>query len=707
MAGVRRMTASSYGSWLLQLPALAPWSAFDGDSSTAWVAGVARTSVGQWVQADLARPMAPARLEVRLLEDGPWRPIVRRLRVTTAAGSAVTGVRADESLQRLVVPAGPTSWVRIGFDRVVGERPGGAAAGIRNVALTTTGGAVRATPWVQVPQERSQLAAFAGANAPPPTFAFARLRADPRNPLDRDAETQLRRRFDMARAAAMRLAVQATPARGRRLDGLLSFSRGIRVSGSSSWNGLPGYRPQNALDGSVRTTWVANPPQPLPARTPTAPGDRGLAARGRVVPTISPVPAMTDLRPTLRLRWARRHHLSHLRIVRADASFAAPPLRIHLASPQGERDVVVPPTGRMRFRTLFTNRVTVTFPRVAARFTTTGVAGAPRIRLALGLRELAFPALRHLRTVALAPRARLRLRCGQGPTIALDGRRIRTAVTARAGDLVALRPLPVRPCVRDRSVHLASGGHALAGLGGSAFTVSSITLRPVGEPAAPPRASRRVRIGRWDADRRAVAVGPGAAAYLAVRENFNSGWQARLAGRRLRAVRLDGWQQGFLLPAGPGGTVDLRFAPDRGYRAALAAGAALLVVLVALALAPVGRTAAAAPPRGRALAAARRPQLRGRALAAGMFGTAAVALVSWPAAFAVPALIVFGRRAPRVVAWLPGLLALAAATVAAATLDPYPGAPAGGFGATAQALTALALASLAASLCTPRPKEQP
>ena len=734
MAGIRRVTASSYGSWLLELPALAPSSAFDGDNSTAWVAGAAATSVGQWIQADLGRPVAPSHLEIRLLEDGPWRPMVTRLRVTTAAGSTVSSVRPDESLQRLGVPAGRTSWLRIGFDRVVRERHGGATAGIREVVLTTPGGAVGATPWIQVPQERSQLAAAARGGAPAPSFAFTRLRADPRNPLDRDEETQLRRRFDMPRAATMRLRVQATPARGPKLDALLSFSRGLHVSGSSSWNGLPGYRPENALDGSVRTTWVAAPPQPPPARTPAAPGDRGLAAHGRAAPTISPAPAMTDPRPTLRLSWPRRRHLSHLRIVRADPSFAAAPLRIHLASPQDERDVAVPPSGRMRFRTLFTDRVTVTFPRVAPRFTSTGVPGLPRARLPLGLRELAFPALRDLRAVALTPRTTLRLPCGQGPTIQLDGRRIRTAVSARAGDLVAVRALAVRPCVRDRSIHLASGRHALAGLGGGAFTVSSVTLRPADEPA-PRAAARGVRITRWDAAHRTVAVGPGSAAYLAVRENFNSGWRAQLAERRLQPIRLDGWQQGFLLPAGSGGTVDLSFGPDRGYRAALAAGAALLVLLLALALAPGRRAPSAsqasprgpaltadrtapprgialtadrtAPPRGPALTADRTAPPRGRVLATAVLGTAAVALVCWPAAFAVPALVLLARRAPRVAPWLPGALALAAGVVAAATLDPYPGDQAGAFGAPAQALTALALASLAASLCRPRPKEQP
>ena len=57
--------------------------------------------------------------------------------------------------------------------------------------------------------------------------------------------------------------------------------------------------------------------------------------------------------------------------------------------------------------------------------------------------------------------------------------------------------------------------------------------------------------------------------------------------------------------------------------------------------------------------------------------------------------------------WLVGVPVLAAGVVAAATVDAYPGDRAGSFGAVAQTLTALGLATLAAASCIPRPKEQP
>ena len=50
-------------------------------------------------------------------------------------------------------------------------------------------------------------------------------------------------------------------------------------------------------------------------------------------------------------------------------------------------------------------------------------------------------------------------------------------------------------------------------------------------------------------------------------ENFNPGWRAVVDGRQLRAVRLDGWKQAWLLPAGTAGVVTLTYLPNAIYRA--------------------------------------------------------------------------------------------------------------------------------------------
>ena len=68
-------------------------------------------------------------------------------------------------------------------------------------------------------------------------------------------------------------------------------------------------------------------------------------------------------------------------------------------------------------------------------------------------------------------------------------------------------------------------------------------------------------------------------------QNENAGWTATLNGKALRPARLDGWQQGFVLPAGKGGVVTLTFKPVKFYHVwiILSAAAALGLVLIAFA----------------------------------------------------------------------------------------------------------------------------
>ncbi len=69
---------------------------------------------------------------------------------------------------------------------------------------------------------------------------------------------------------------------------------------------------------------------------------------------------------------------------------------------------------------------------------------------------------------------------------------------------------------------------------------------------------------------------------LALRENFNPGWDASTDGRSLDPVVVDGWRQGWRLRQDTQpDIVTVRFAPDDVYRVALLAGLVLLVALIA------------------------------------------------------------------------------------------------------------------------------
>jgi arabinofuranan 3-O-arabinosyltransferase len=95
---------------------------------------------------------------------------------------------------------------------------------------------------------------------------------------------------------------------------------------------------------------------------------------------------------------------------------------------------------------------------------------------------------------------------------------------------------------------------------------------------------------RWDAESRAVEVAArDTTRLLVVPENANPGWVATLEGRRLDTRTVDGWQQGYLLPPGPTGVVELAFTPGPLYRAALLGGAAAVGLLLVLLAWPVRR----------------------------------------------------------------------------------------------------------------------
>ena len=131
-------------------------------------------------------------------------------------------------------------------------------------------------------------------------------------------------------------------------------------------------------------------------------------------------------------------------------------------------------------------------------------------------------------------------------------------------------------------------------------------------------------------------------AVLRVPQNHNAGWVARDAdGRVLSPIRLDGWQQGWVLPAGERTTVTAAFAPDRPYRIALLAGLVWRHLLVA----------------GLALATSVRHRHRARVRRARAAAADPAQVLPWPAVAGI-ALIAGGF----VLGW-PGLLAAAASVL--------------------------------------------
>ena len=118
--------------------------------------------------------------------------------------------------------------------------------------------------------------------------------------------------------------------------------------------------------------------------------------------------------------------------------------------------------------------------------------------------------------------------------------------------------VPARVCDSAR-LNLSAGVVALRGIEGLGVRTQRILLTPTSGAQAP-IASR----------------------VLATHQGANAGWQAQAGGHALTPITLDGWQQGFVLPAGVAAAdVTVRFAPNTPHRVGLAIGAfAVLAVMV-------------------------------------------------------------------------------------------------------------------------------
>ena len=209
------------------------------------------------------------------------------------------------------------------------------------------------------------------------------------------------------------------------------------------------------------------------------------------------------------------------------------------------------------------------------------------------------------------------LACGAAGSITVGNSRIPLSATFTSQQITDGAPVEAKPC-GDRSggssAEIPTGTVAVEASGGSGAVVQQVVL----------------------------GANPGASAgrYLITHQGANAGWQAQAGGRSLTAVTLDGWQQGFVLPAGvEAKDVTVTFTPNTAHRIGLAIGAlGVLALLIGWAATRGSRPAYRPGPMPAPLkdrphtAAAVLSALVVAVLASGLWGVAAAAV-----ALAVPA----------------------------------------------------------------------
>jgi arabinofuranan 3-O-arabinosyltransferase len=600
--GAGDITASSSGSSIFSLPEYDPANVFDGNSN-GWIAGSGSGAVGQWIQINFDHPIDPDGAAVQLLVK-PGLPLATALKVSTNRGSVITTTSQTTRAQPLKVAAGSASWLRVTIEGVNEAVAGGPEPGIQ--AITIPG--VHVALYLKPPEES------VGQGAKNVVFSFAATQVDPEAVLRLPPEQVMSRVFTTERAMQFAVSGSVLPRKGVALDDLISATPTgpppLSIAATSTFDNLPNLRPQNLVDGNVATNWVSE---------------------GRDA--------------TLTLRWPRLTTLTHLVLHFAISEVAAKPEKILLRTPSGATRALTVPTSRdsakLTFPALTTDVLYVSFPKVADTFVTDALGGS--VLAPVGLAELDFPALAKYQMTPPVTTEHFSAACGSGPPVTIDGISYPTSLTGTYGALENLDPLALKVCGVG-AVYLGAGTHHLVTpSAGPPFTITGLKLNS--EPPSDSSASasmatagRATHVLKWGPENRTLRIAPGATDYLEVHENYDVGWAATLGGKQLRPIVLDGWQQGFIVPAGDGGIVHLTFKPEGFYLISLAVGA--FGVLILLGLLFFGRRLRRASVALPDAVTWRRPVSRWAVL---VLVTAGVFVIGGPIAVAVPALFFVGR----------------------------------------------------------------
>ncbi|MGW5974067.1 alpha-(1-_3)-arabinofuranosyltransferase domain-containing protein [Streptomyces sp. NPDC055186] len=543
LRGARSVSASSYGNWLFHLPQYDPVNAFDGNPDTAWAEGSASSPDGQWLRIAFEdRYEMPDSIGVIPLPQDSVRAAATRVRVETERGAKTSFLRANGAKQDIKAPAGETRWMKLTIVDSVAQRTGLGGAGFSEIDLPD----VRVTRLLRLPTDSKESTAAA-------QVVSLHRSADPTGLSPTGAENGLHRLFTAGTAGAYEVAASAVAVPGEALDRLLyevapEQRARITATADSTARLGAGLTARNLTDGDLTTAWIA--------------GDR----------------------PVVRLSWDGKQPVDEI-VLAAAGGLSTRPTEVHVSSPDGAAIAGVDDNGMVRFPAITTDRLDITITRTAPLTLHNPVVGED-LDLPVGLTEVYVPALDEYRTPQPSADREFTLACGEGPVLAVDGRLHETGVKGTVGDLVERRPVEVTLCQEgeaDTALELSAGRHRIEAGDAGPLTVTALTLTRGTVPDVS-SAGRELTVEDWLGDRRELSVGSGAASYLTTYENYNKGWKATLNGEELTPVRLDGWQQGWLIPAGESGTVKLSYGPATLYDAALIGGGVGLAVLIGLAL---------------------------------------------------------------------------------------------------------------------------
>lgn len=617
-------------------PANSAAAAFDGDPSTAWVSSGLSSAVGQWMRLQFDTPHRD--LALRITTAKALGPDVSSIVVTTEAGSAVISDLTPGKTQTVTAPSGPTRWVQIrasttdngtagnqfalGEVEVINLATGQPMAIRHRVVLPAVSADTTVAGWF-LHQELSGRAACVNQPADGPTGE--RVRCASGLGIAPETPSLMTRALSVPSPTDVTPAVILRPRPGAGLDALLATPGTIRASGASSVNDPRGSA-QAAVDGDPGTVWTAAEPR-----------------------------TKRD-KPTLTVTLPAAERVESLRIV-APTDYPAAPREIAVDLGSGPQRATLGADGLVRLRPEVTDRITITVLKRTDLLDVNSLGFASPTPVGIAEVQI-YP----VPPVGVSADRAIDIGCDAGIGITVAGKVIGLSVHTSTAALRNGEPVVAQPCL-TAPVHLGAGEQELSINPGGAFTVESAWL-PTTVAPTPPETVTHPQVITWQSTARSMRIDPAPTQQVvSIPESTNPGWVAELGSRALDPVVVDGWQQGWVVPAGSSGVLTLTFRYDGLYRWSLIAGFILLTALFVAAFIPLRRRAQPpAPAEARAPEEVRTPE----SLVAAGVGAVGWLVISWllagPWAVAISvvaglAVVIIPARATVVAAFVAMMLA--------------------------------------------------
>ena len=522
--------SSSFGS-LARLPEAQPYAAFDANQWTSWMPDPLQTDgTGEWIQATFATPRKLQGLTIRLLLDVPTRPTIAKIRIVTEQGSRSFTMRRTFEPQEIAILPGSSSFLRLEILSVDGIPGGSSQVGIAELAIP---GLAPRRPLI-VPKPRAN-------DASSTSFFFERTSTPLLNPARWAEEPLLDRLFSSSSKATYDLVVTGSLRQPTSSAIIQKFSAEgpVAATASSSWFGRSSLSASGAIDADLTTAWVADPYDP---------------------------------EPTLTVSWKKTQTVSGITISATGAPNRTPTEILVTATNYPVQRVTLI-NGKAALSTMRTREIKVSVLQSDVPFGVQSLATPS----AVAIQEITFAGASGYVDRRMVPK----LSCGSGPTVRIDGLKMKTRPVASIDAVLSGGPVALQVC-GDSAIVIGPGLHRLDEVGGGPFALSSASLIRTTSRASTAQ-TRSIHVTQWDDSTRTLTAGSGPTTILAISENFNPGWHAMFRGVALPTLRLDGWRQGWLIPAGEAGEIRLSFGPTSTFRIAIVVWIVAFVLFVGLA----------------------------------------------------------------------------------------------------------------------------